>query len=270
MEEMDIWISSPGGPGTSLIDTIKQNILTLASVLNKHEDFDSLKEFKTYMTSFGMSENYLRNIFPYIQNLGFVDYTNLNPFKNDNFFTNLGYAFLDVLRSVEIANKEKDSDTKELVLQDLRSIEQVIVFQGMKKMMMSEKCGYAIDFFDVLRFVKKYKSIDLTEYFFLIYARNLKEDDYLDKMGEKIYKYRSNQLKFNVHTKIKKNIKSTMNRAGEAKRINTFPYVKGNFVEAGILVPIDNGRFKLNERRRSEIDSALEEIAEWRILANRQ
>ena len=172
MEEMDIWISSPGGPGTSLIDTIKQNILTLASVLNKHEDFDSLKEFKTYMTSFGMSENYLRNIFPYIQNLGGIYEQNYNKnLKNDNFFTNLGYAFLDVLRSVEIANKEKDSDTKELVLQDLRSIEQVIVFQGMKKMMMSEKCGYAIDFFDVLRFVKKYKSIDLTEYFFLIYAR---------------------------------------------------------------------------------------------------
>ena len=271
MEEMNIKISSPGGPGTSLIENVKKNILILASELEKNDDFESLKAYKIHMTTFGMSEDYLRNIFPYMQNIGLVDYANLKPFENHKFFTNLGYAFLDVLRSVELVNEEDDSETKEVVLEYLSSIEQVILFQGMKKMMMSESCRYGIDFWDVLRFVNKYDSIDLTEYFLLIYERNSGEENYLENMGPIVEKYRLNTLTINVSTEIKKKIKSTMNKAGAAKRINTFPYVKGNFVEAGILVPIDEGRFKINEDRRNEIDSALKEIEEkWQTLANQQ
>lgn len=271
MEEMNIRITSPGGPGTSLIDSVKKSILTLASELENNSDFDSLKAFKTHMTSFGMSEDYLRNIFPYMQNIGFVDYANLKPFVNKQFFTNLGYAYLDVLKSVEIVNAEEDTETKESILAYLNSIEQVILFQGMKKMMMTEKCKYAIDFLDVFRFVNKYESIDLTEYFLLIYERNTGEEDYLSKMEPLVRKYRLKQLTIDVSTEITKNIKNTMNPTGAAKRINTFPYVKGNFVEAGIFVATDDGRFKINESRRSEIDSALKEIEEkWQILANQQ
>ncbi len=260
MEELRISISSPGGPGTSLIDSIKKMVLEIFMELDKHENFGSLNSVRMHLTRLGMRDDYLRNIFPFLQNIGFINYANLNPFQNKDLFTNLGKAFIDIRSSIEIAEQEEDSETKEDVIKYLGLMEQSVILQGMKRMMMSKSCRYASDYFDVLRFVNKYNSIDLTEYFLLIYERNRGEEGYLDKINETIQKYRQGKLNIIVTTEIKKNIKKTQNATGAPKRINTFPYIKGSFLAAGIFSTTDDDRCRLNEAKRQEIDSVLREI----------
>lgn len=44
---MDITVSSPGSPGTSFTDNVKEKILTIFDVLQNNEDFASVRDLGT-------------------------------------------------------------------------------------------------------------------------------------------------------------------------------------------------------------------------------
>ena len=74
---MDITVSSPGSPGTSFTDNVKEKILTIFDVLQNNEDFASVRDLGTELENHGMNWNYARNILPFLQNCGIVNYQNV-------------------------------------------------------------------------------------------------------------------------------------------------------------------------------------------------
>lgn len=57
------------------------------------------------------------------------------------------------------------------------------------------------------------------------------------------------------------NVKTKTKNAddGEAKSVNSFPYVNGNFTKAGVFYKSD-GKFYITEERRSEVECAIREV----------
>lgn len=250
---MDITVSSPGSPGTSFTDNVKAQIVLLYDELANHDDFGSLSDFKNHLGTCGLNASYTRNILPFLQYCGIVKYENVSPFVNDNFFTNIGKAYVDILKSIQIAQKEPDCDEKTDILKSLDKIQEIIYFQCLAIMMKTQECNYSKDFYDVLCFMKEFESIDSTEYLLIQYEREQSEKDMLKRLGAYIGQYRDGTLSVNVKTKTKNA------DDGKAKSVNSFPYVSGNFSKAGVVYKYEN-RFYLNKERMSEVECALREV----------
>ena len=250
---MDITVSSPGSPGTSFTDNVKAQIVLLYDELSSHDDFSSLSDFKNHLGTCGLNASYIRNILPFLQYCGIVKYENVSPFVNENFFTNIGKAYVDVLKSIQIAKAEPDCEEKTDILNSLEKIQEIIYFQCLVIMMKTQECNYSKDFYDVLCFMKEFESIDSTEYLLIQYEREQSEADMLKRLGAYIGQYRDGTISVNVKTKTKNA------DDGKAKSVNSFPYVSGNFSKAGVVQKYEN-RFYLNKERISEIECALREV----------
>ena len=134
---MDITVSSPGSPGTSFTDNVKEKILTIFDVLQNNEDFASVRDLGTELENHGMNWNYARNILPFLQNCGIVNYQNVAAIENKKFFTNIGNAYVDILRSIKIIKAEEESNLREEILVKLEKIKEEIYFQCLVIMMKS-------------------------------------------------------------------------------------------------------------------------------------
>lgn len=91
-------------------------------------------------------------ILPFLQNCGIVNYQNVAAIENKKFFTNIGNAYVDILRSIKIIKAEEESNLREEILVKLEKIQEEIYFQCLVIMMKSPDCNYGYDFFDVLWF----------------------------------------------------------------------------------------------------------------------
>lgn len=251
---MDIIVSSPGSPGTSFTENVKDKIVVIFDVLANSEDFDTIRDLGKRLEPFGFNWNYTRNILPFLQNCGIVNYQNVAKLENKRFFTNLGCAYVDILKSLQIARKEPQGIERDELIKALERIQESIYFQCLVNVMRNKDCNYSRDFFDVLCFVDLYQSIDSTEYLLIQHFRNNYEDDYLLEMQDTVRNYRDGSIAVNVKTKTKND------DSGTAKSVNSFPYVQGNFQKAGVLIKSDDGRYFINEARRPEIDSAMREV----------
>lgn len=251
---MDIVVSSPGSPGTSFTENVKDQIVTIYDVLCEHENFNSAGDLRRYLEEkYGYKQAYTRNILAFLQNCGIVNYQNLKKFENEKFFTNIGRTYVDILKCIKTMRNQEEVD--EVVLEKLQAIEKIIYFQCLVLMMKNKDCNYAQDFFDVLRFVDSYGSIDSIEYLLIQYKREHTEGDYIMDMADIVNQYRSKKIAINVHTKTKNDEK------GAAKSVNSFPYVNGNFSKAGVFLKDDSGRYLFNMNRYAEIQCAIREVS---------
>lgn len=259
---MDIVVSSPGSPGTSFTDNVKDKIVIMFDVLEASDDFDNARDFGTHLEPYGFNWNYTRNILPFLQNCGIVSYQNISKWENKHIFTNIGHAFVDILKCLQIARNEPASSTRDDVIEKLKIIEETIYFQCLVIMMKNKSCNYAEDFFDVLRFVDTYEHIDATEYLLIQYEREQDHQDFMARMRSRIQQYRDGVLSINVKTKTKND------DAGAAKSVNSFPYVSGNFTKAGVFLKNDENQFFIADQRRSEVEQAIEEVGQvWQNSA---
>ena len=251
---MDIVVSSPGSPGTSFTDNVKEKIVIMYDVLESNDDFENARDFGTHLEPYGFNWNYTRNILPFLQNCGIVNYQSITTWVNKNIFTNIGRAYIDILKCIQVAKKEPESLERDAVIEKLKNIEEVIYFQCLVVMMKNKDCNYAEDFFDVLRFVDEYDHIDSTEYLLIQYEREQDHQDFMKRMATRLQQYRDGIISINVKTKTKNDA------AGAAKSVNSFPYVHGNFTKAGVFQKGDSNQFFITDSRRPEVEAALEEV----------
>ena len=259
---MDILVSSPGSPGTNFTDNVKEQILLISDELDKNDDFASLMELKKHLENCGLNQNYARNILPFLQNCGIIKYDNIDTFRNSEIVTNIGRAYVDVLKSIKIAKNEEKSELRDDILQILEQIQQTIYFQCLTIMMKNTDCNYGIDFFDVIRFVDMYGHMDITDYMLILYEREKDSSDYLQNLRSIVEQYRNNEIEINVKTKTK----NATEGDGKSKSVNSFPYVTGNFCKSGVMKKI-GGKFYFEESRIEEIKSTIREVAACRNLA---
>lgn len=258
---MEIIVSSPGSPGTSFTDNVKEQIILLSDELEKNKDFANLPAFKNHLKACGLNANYVRNILPFLQYCGLVKYEGIRIFDNKNFFTNIGHAYVNALRCIKIAKNEPDSDIKDNILSSLEKIQEQIYFQCLIIMMKNLECNYSVDFLDVLRFIDMYGYIDLTEYLLILHFRESEKENYISKLEDTVKKYRNHEIEVIVKSKTK----NATDGEGEAKSVNSFPYVTGNFQKAGIMEKRDN-KFYFVNGKKNEIRNAIEEVIKCQNL----
>lgn len=251
---MDITVSSPGSPGTSFTDNVKEKILLIFDILDKNEDFASVRDLGTELEKHGMNWNYARNILPFLQNCGIVKYQDVAEIENKKFFTNIGNAYVDILRTIKTVKSEPAGELRDEILAKLEKIQEEIYFQCLVIMMKSPDCNYGYDFFDVLWFVKMYGSIDSTEYLLIQHEREINPENYLVDMGDIVSQYRNGTITITVKTKTKND------DSGAAKSVNSFPYVQGNFIKAGVFYKGDDNRYYIVNDRMPEIIKAIQEV----------
>lgn len=251
---MDITISSPGSPGTSYTDNVKQMVVRFYDELEKNDNFDSLPDFKTHLQGCGYSNDYVRNILPFLQFCGIVQYGDMEVFENEKIFTNIGHAYIDCLKSIEIAKQEQESENQKAIIAVLEEIEKTIFFQCIVIMMKSSTCNYAIDYFDALRFVLKYDYIDITEYSLLIYERSQGMNNYIESMNSIVQDYRNGNIEIKIKSETRK----------ENGKVNTFSYLNSILARAGVLYK-DGKKYYIVESRRAEIECAIREVENVRI-----
>lgn len=261
---MDITVSSPGSPGTSFTENVKDKIVLIFDVLQSNDDFASIRDLGTVLEAHGFNWNYARNVLPFLRNCRMVNYQDNIPIKNKSFFTNIGYAYVDILKSIKVAKMEPDSDLKNAILSAMDNIQKEIYFQSLVLMMKNPDCNYGYDFFDVLRFVNQYESIDSTEYMLIEYERENYLKTYWTRIGDLIKQYRDGSIEVNVATKTKNN------QSGAAKSVNSFPYVSGNFEKAGVFYKGDGNRYYAVKERTPEIVNAIKEVNQCQNLAQNQ
>lgn len=261
---MDITVSSPGSPGTSFTENVKDKILIIYDVLQSNDNFASVRDLGTELEKYGINWNYARNILPFLQNCGIVKYQDVEAIENKKFFTSIGNAYVDILRSIKIVKAEPESVLRDKVLDMLDKIQEEIYFQCLIIMMKNPECNYGYDFLDVLWFVKLYGSIDSTEYLLIQYEREVNPENYLDTMGEIVKQYREGTITINIRTKTKND------ENGEARSVNSFPYVHGNFVKAGVFYKGKDGRYYIVTKRMNEIIKAIQEVRLCLSLAKKQ
>ena len=156
-----------------------------------------------HLQTCGLNQNYVRNILPFLQYCGIVKYENISAFENKNIFTNIGYAYVDILQSINIAQHEPESNEQKYIIELLEKVQETIYFQCLVLMMKSTDCNYANDFFDVLYFVYKYNSIDLTEYLLIQYERDQDANEHIERMAPIVDQYRNGTLEINIKTRTK-------------------------------------------------------------------
>ncbi len=261
---MDIVVSSPGSPGTSFTDNVKEKILIIFDVLENNEDFSSVRDLGTELEKHGMNWNYARNILPFLQNCGIVNYQDVTTIENKKFFTNIGKTYVDILQAIKTVKAEPPGELRDEILDKLEKIQEEIYFQCLVIMMKNPDCNYGYDFFDVLWFVKKYGSIDSTEYLLIQHEREMNPDSYLIDMADTVRQYRDGTIAINVKTKTKND------ESGEAKSVNSFPYVHGNFIKAGVFYKGDDNRYYIVNNRMPEIIKAIQEVRLCQNSAKKQ
>lgn len=83
---MDIVVSTPGSPGTTFTDNVKNQIVVIYDVVNSTDDFDNVSGLRTYLeVHYGFKQTYTRNILAFLQNCGIVTYQNVDGFQNKKF-----------------------------------------------------------------------------------------------------------------------------------------------------------------------------------------
>lgn len=261
---MDITVSSPGSPGTSFTDNVKNKILIIFEVLEKNDDFTSVRDLGTELEKRGINWNYARNILPFLRNCGIVNYQDAVEIQNKKFFTNIGNTYVDILRCINIVRNETPSNLRDEIEEKLEKIQEEIYFQCLVIMMKRLECNYGYDFFDVLCFVKEYGSIDSTEYLLIQYEREIDPENYMINLRDIVKKYREKSITVNIKTKTKND------ESGGAKSVNSFPYVHGNFVKAGVFYKGDDNRFYIVNDRMPEVINAIQEVGSCLNSARKQ
>lgn len=248
---MDITVSSPGSPGTTLTDNVKEQILIYFDIINNIEGEVTSTNIKEEIEKKQLNWNYARNILAFLKHCGIISYQDGTKKGSIVNFTNIGHTYIDILKTIKVTNNEPEGELKKEILTKLEKIQEIIFFQCLVIMMKKKDCNYSRDFFDVLCFAKNYGSIDQCEYFLIQAKRKTNNSFYIEEMKETIQQYRAGIIKINVTQKTKNDSKGN---------VNSFPYVKGNFVKAGIFIERDDKQICFNEERITEVNDAIKEI----------
>lgn len=63
-----------------------------------------------------------------MQFCGIVQYGNMKPFQNKEFFTNIGCAYVEILKCIEVVSGEKENDAQKQILSSLEDMQEIIFF----------------------------------------------------------------------------------------------------------------------------------------------
>ena len=170
-------------PGISFTKETNNKLLGLNEILNNDKDkVMSYAQFQELLINEGIfSGSYIRSFIPFLFNLGMINEYSTISFNS--FFTDLGEAYVSSLKLIEDSNENEDAI----------QMKQNILLFSLEYMKYSE-CKYYSNYIDILKFVKKFNTINREEFFINEYCiqNNISSDQMIDE-------YRKNNTNYDIY-----------------------------------------------------------------------
>ncbi len=243
-----ITINQISNPGISLTEETNKKILLIEKIILENNNKQlPYKKFQEYLINNKIfTGSYIRSLMPFLYNLGFInDYKEGVDFSQ--FFTSLGEAYIECIKALK-----KISEKSNEIVFNMKEIKSDIILMGLNDM---EKKAYNFycSYCQILKFLKKYNSINREQFFILKYC----EQNKLDEI-DYIQKYKKNPNSFIIK------IINVNNEKVSYKSNNSFNYFIALLSEeqGNLVKKIDQNNFKLNNDKIEIINELLKENME--------
>ena len=231
--------------GVSLTEQTNNNLLKIYEWANNNKDllltYRQIQEKVSQECN--ISKSNTRMYTPFLYKNGFVgDYTNGAIYIN-NYFTDLGKAYLETLASIKSAERIDNS----VVLKQLYYSLQDICLLGL---MNRQKINEGEMYLDFLKFCYKYDRINADEFYRMLYEREIGTEEYIDSIEDDIKAYRNGNMSFVIKHE----------RRSEGQVIigpmeqNIFTYTKTFIMQCGIITDAMDSYFKPVENKKGIIE----------------
>lgn len=226
-------------PGISFTPETNIKLLGLNELLEKNKGKTmSYAEFQEMLISEGIfSGSYIRSLIPFLFNLGMInDYSSISY---NSFFTDIGKSYVSALKLIRDSSEHESAiKMKESVL--------ILSLVYMKK----NKSKYYSKYVDILKFVKKHKTINREEFFINEYCIQNNLDS-----TEMINEYRQDESKYDIYILNKYEVEEMSYRSN-----NAFNYFIAFLADdqTNLLYKQDKNSYAINNKKIEIINELIE------------
>ena len=263
---MQIVINNCSSPGASFTENTNKVILSCYEWVTEHSgEIKPFIEFRREVSSAkGFNDNNARNIYPLLQNVGFIRYEKGVDLIYNQFFTSNGKAYAKTIETEHlILNSEYEPHEKERAIKKLKQIRETLVYQGLVQLLNSET-NYSNEMLKCLAFLLDFHKISKPEFAYLLYAMSESIDK--EVMEKDISLYRNNDISFDITVSVRNDIElrertGNRNRKEGLSFLTAYSYFCGLFEQAGLIVKLDSDYYSIASGKEDKIKKLLEGIA---------
>lgn len=260
---MQIIINNCSSPGASFTDNTNKVILSCYEWVTEHnEEIKPFIDFRREVSSSkGFNDNNARNIYPLLQNVGFIHYKKGVDLVYKHFFTSTGKAYAKTIETEQlILNSEYELNEKESAIARLKQIRETLIFQGVIRLLSGET-NYSREMLKCLEFLIKFHKISKPEFAYLLYALAESLDD--ETIRKDIAMYRNNEISFDITVSVRNDIElrektGDHNRKEGLSFLTSYSYFCGLFEQAGLIVKLDSDYYTVASGAEEKINKLLE------------
>lgn len=260
---MHIIINNCSSPGASFTDNTNQVILSCYEWVTEHSgEVKPFIEFRKEVSKAkNFNDNNARNIYPLLQNVGFVLYGKGANLEYDHFFTRTGKAYAKMVETEKlILESDYSEKDKKDALKQMQQAKETLIYQGLLKLL-SRDSNYRKEMAECLRFLTEFKKINKTEFAYLLYSIS----ECLDSgtVKKDIDMYRMGDLTIDVTVSVRNDIE-LREKTGDKKRkeglsfLTAYSYFCGLFEQAGLITKSEAGYFSIVSNAEERIKKLLE------------
>lgn len=260
---MDIIINNCSSPGASFTENTNKVILSCYEWITEHSE--EMKPFIDFRKEVSKAKNFndnnARNIYPLLQNVGFVSYEKGAKLEYDRFFTRTGKAYAKMIETEKlILDSDYTEKDKNEALKQMQQAKETLIYQGLTRLL-TQNSNYKKEMVECLRFLIKFHKINKTEFAYLLYSiSNDLEDETIKK---DIDLYRSGKMDIDVTVSVRNDIDlreqtGNKNRKEGLSFLTAYSYFCGLFEQAGLITKVEAGYFAIASNAKEKIEKMLE------------
>jgi len=259
---MRIEINNCSSPGASFTDNTNNVILSCYEwVVENNGVVKPFIEFRREVSKAkNFNDNNARNIYPLLQNFGFISYQKGANLHYDRFFTNTGKAYAKMLQTERIiAHSSYGENEKKQAIKKMQYARETLIYQGLINLLFRE-CNYKKELLEFLRFLIKFRKISKIEFSYLLFSLAQALDP--DNVERTIGQYRAGKLTIEVVVAVRNDIE-LREKSGDKKRkedlsfLTSYSYFCGLLEQAGLIVKLDSSYYTIASGAEEKITKLL-------------
>lgn len=228
---MDIDVKGINCSGVSFTEGLLQKYVNYYETVHKHKE-----EYLTYIElqrlfeeELHITESATRVDIPFLYNNGLINEYRKEKINLDQFFTNLGKSYYEIIKIKNILNDEEDAYFNNKI----NEINSLIILE---MLFYRKKTNNEEYYLKMLKFISDYTSLDEKEFYLMV---RYEED--IETLNNYIEAYRKGEIDINL---INAN--------------NTYQYTKKMLIQADVVIENkEERRLYLNEKMRIMIEELL-------------
>lgn len=237
MDSIDIIVKNAHSPGAKLSDSNNQSILFYyEEVMSSPEKRIAFIEFKKHIAQkYNTSEGNDRTIYPFLRELGFVQYD--DDIVYGSFFTTLGMMYVKLIQAaMRIHNCSYiPSKQKDILLEHLTKMISYVVYRGVWVMLAERNtANYRSTLLSMIRYLLRYDTIDKNEFAYMLSCESNPEISQ-DSIKDNILKYRNGQLQIHFMTDVKEKRGGFSERTQKKGSFSCYSYLINLLNQSGIV-----------------------------------